>query len=142
MTDVDRMVALDREWSDWRKRPLERVVLREFRAYLVGMGFVVFRRNVGQFKIEGRTVVVEERGASDLYGLLPAPLKGVHFECEVKRPGGWPTPYQVQWLRMMNAAGARAFWADTPARLVRVVDLILGGWLPVVEDDGAFFMEK
>lgn len=141
MKPRERMAALDRSITA-ETVPAERDMLRAFKSYMMSRGWIVFRRHVGQFRVGDRKVVVEQRGASDLYGILTGPLAGVHFECEVKRPGAWPTPYQVAWLRVMNRAGARAFWCDRPSRLVTIVDAIEAGARPYVDENGDLYIDR
>lgn len=90
---------------------LERDVQRLIVDYCKAHSIFVQRRNVaGVQKLSGnRYVQLGKRGQADLWGIL----RGVHWECEVKRPGEKPKPDQVEWLTDCAQAGARAFWADS-----------------------------
>ena len=90
---------------------LEKDVQRQILDYCKVMRIFVQRRNVAgvQRLNGGKYVQLGKRGMSDLWGIV----RGVHFECEVKRPGKKPTPEQIEWLNDCAAAGARAFWADS-----------------------------
>lgn len=120
--------------------PPEREVQRTFVAHLEAWGCEVHRRNVAAFPITTKGVryyvKANEKGMADLWGFLPEPV-GLHFECEVKRPGAWPTPAQVDWLRRTNRhRGARAFWAWDIETLKYLFDEIMDGLAVVVHADG------
>lgn len=110
--------------------PLERDVQRAVVATLQAFGCVVHRRNTGAmtatYKGKSRFVRYSEKGAADLWAV--APVTGAHWEIEVKRPGGRPTPDQMNWLLAHNGIGkAAAFWVDNVGTLDRVVRCLLGG---------------
>lgn len=74
----------------------------------------VWRRNVGGAMLPGKggrmqMIRFGHRGQSDLEGIV----NGLHFECEIKKPGGTPRVEQVQWLGIIKARGGIAFWCDS-----------------------------
>lgn len=92
-------------------KPLEKDIQRAILDYCKAERIFVQRRNVaGVQKLSGnRYVQLGKKGMADLWGIV----KGIHFECEVKRPGKKPTPEQIAWLNLCSIYGARAFWADS-----------------------------
>lgn len=83
-------------------RPTEAQVLRQVKAYLDATRLPYFRMNTGAVANAGRWIRFGSRGMSDLLILLPG---GRALWCEVKRPGGKPTPAQQAFLGMVRARG-------------------------------------
>jgi hypothetical protein len=110
-------------------------VQRECLAIAERMDVPCWRRNVALQVFEAtatakrRCVRSGEPGQSDLYGWLPAwsNRPGVHWECEVKRPGEAPTYDQTLWLRRCNEATGAAFWADNAETFARVLQALCDG---------------
>ncbi len=124
-------------------RPRERENLSAFKGYLQSQGCLVWRRNVGMFPstYRGRKRVIRcgEAGQSDLWGFLPNAAKS-HFELEVKRPGGRPSPEQVAWLRLINThTSGIAFWADSMDMLAWIYMRVMVGARIEVDRDGQQF---
>jgi hypothetical protein len=127
-------------------RERESVNLRAFRTLLEFRGAVVYRRNVGiirlEYKGKRRRFVAAAAGQSDLWGFLPLGRETwPHFECEVKRPGEWPTDKQIDWLRFVNSIGHYGFWADTLDHLIRIYEGISAGRRVCVERSGDLYLE-
>jgi hypothetical protein len=121
-------------------RPLERENQKLFAGWLRAKGCEVYRRNVSLvtaiYRGKRRAFRCGEPGQSDLYGWLPRPRRGVHFECEVKRLGETPTPAQIDWLRSVNDSGAVGFWADDIRYLDKIFKYIMAGYTVDVSPDG------
>ena len=100
-------------------------------------GIRLFRRNIGAIREGDRFVRFGRAGESDLWGIDPG---GAHWEIEVKRPGGKPTPKQITWLREMHGLGCVAFWGDNVSDIERVAEAILSGGR-VVWEDNDFYIE-
>ena len=66
------------------------------------------------------------KGVSDLCGTLPPYGRSVYIE--LKRPGKEATPDQVEFLRIMKAAGAVTGVAHSVAEFLDI--LIAGGYKP------------
>lgn len=125
----------------------ESEVQRSAIALLRGLGWQIWRRNVGgrtwtDKRGRERYMAFAEPGQSDLWGLTPstphAPVPR-HAEIEIKRRGEWPTPDQILWLVRMSAFGAVAFWADNTADVERVARHIMeGGRVEFVGTEGQY----
>jgi hypothetical protein len=74
----------------------------------------VWRQNAGVMDIDGRNVRFAFKGCSDILGMLkprPGERVGAFLACEVKRPGGMPTPDQARFLALVESNGGVAFVA-------------------------------
>lgn len=109
--------------------PRESKVQAAIRVRLRRLGIVLHRRNTGmaQASHNGRSRVIRygSPGQSDLYGWIIG--TGTHVEVEVKRPGNYPTPMQLRWLKECTHLGAVAFWADSADIAERVAEAVLKG---------------
>jgi hypothetical protein len=121
-------------------RPIEKGNQKLFAGWLQANGCKVYRRNVSLvraiYKGKSRAFKCGEPGQSDLYGWLPHPRRGVHFECEVKRPGERPTPAQIDWLQQTNDSGAVGFWADDIRYLEKIFKYVMACYDVVVTSAG------
>lgn len=122
----------------------EREVLASSMAILRGLGWTVWRRNVGMFKLPNydgtyRTFRANDPGMSDLWGVTSNKR---HFELEIKRHGKRPTARQLEWLRGWNNEKADrfvTFWVDNTATLERVARHIMaGGRIEYVGEKGDY----
>lgn len=119
-------------------------MLKAFRLYLECRGCLVFRRNTGKIRIpvpggKDRLFVASEPGQSDLWAIMP---NGIHLEVEVKRPGGWPSKAQIEWMRMINTKTcAYALWSDTVERLDLLYTKIEAGGRVYVDANGDIYIE-
>lgn len=87
--------------------PLESAIVRAVLAYL--------ERELPAAEVRKRHgSVYTHKGDPDIYFLLA----GVHYECEIKRPGEQPTPLQQVRLARWRAAGARTLVAHSLAEFV------------------------
>lgn len=119
-------------------RPLEREIQANGIAALAMIGIRLFRRNVAlrvypATETQRRRVVRSAKpGMADTYGWHIG--TGLHVEIEWKRPEERPTQAQLDWLWKCGQDGAIAFWSDSPAVALRVVQVCLEGgkihWLP------------
>lgn len=121
-------------------KPLERDIQKAGMTFLRSLGWSVFRRNTGavraSYKGRERLVRFSEPGMADCWAVLPT---GVHAEIEFKRPGEWPTPAQLVWLRGMNGVGAAvAFWVDSLRDLEAVARHVMGGGRIEFNDEGSY----
>ena len=83
--------------------------------FLTARGWLLRRKNVGLFyTVDRRPQVIGKRGECDYYAVHP---KLGYVEIEVKRPGGKPTPAQLEWMARMRHFGFRAIWVDGVAVL-------------------------
>jgi hypothetical protein len=116
-------------------RPLESAVLRECLSRARDLKIPCFRRNVAtvtsEYKGKTRLFRSGEPSQSDLYGWLPIDAArdraGIHFECEVKRPGEVPTHDQINWLHNCNAITGAAFWIDNSTTFTEVLNRLIQG---------------
>lgn len=85
-------------------------------------GCKAFRNNTGALKDQtGRLVRFGLAvGSGDIIGIAP---DGIFFSVEVKRANGKPSPKQLHWIGMVNAAGGRAGIARDAQK---AVDIALG----------------
>jgi hypothetical protein len=114
--------------------------LKLVRGWLAVRGCRVYRRNVAvqvaEYKGKRRVIRSGEKGQADLYGWFPAPRRGLHFECEVKIPGNWPTRDQIDWLIDANDSGAVGFWVASIDDLEYIHDRLMTGHMCEVTHDG------
>jgi len=88
--------------------------------YAKAKGLMMFRRNVGGAKLQGGQFVrFAEAGQSDLYGWRP---KRLHYELEIKRPGGRVSEAQFDWIEKVRDSGAIAVWVDSVEDGMKWVD--------------------
>lgn len=82
-------------------------ILNDCRIALSQAGCKAFRNNTGALKDQtGRLVRFGLAvGSGDIIGIAP---DGVFFSVECKTEKGKPTPKQLHWIDMVNAAGGRA----------------------------------
>jgi hypothetical protein len=110
------------------------------RQWLAARGCRVYRRNVAlqvaEYKGKRRVIRSGEKGQADLYGWFPAPRRGLHFECEVKIPGNWPTRDQINWLIDVNRSGAAGFWVSSIGDLKYIYNRIMSDSICEVTNDG------
>ena len=101
---------------------LEKDIQRAILDYCKAHRLFVQRRNVaGIQKLSGnRYVRLGTRGQADLWGIK----NGIHWECEVKRPGEEPSMHQIAWLNDCATAGARAFWTDSLDGFIEVMETL------------------
>jgi hypothetical protein len=71
--------------------------------------FCYKHQNAGIYR-DGRYIPSHTRGVSDIIGVLPG---GRFLAIEVKRPGGKPTPEQLDFIDRVNEAGGLAFVAHS-----------------------------
>ena len=112
----------------------ERDIQSSILDYLAILKIPAFRRNTGatvlnyQSKagaMKKRLVRFSEKGQSDIWGVIPANFLepgGRHFEIEVKRPGGKPTPEQQEWIDRMRRAGCIAFVAHSVEEVQKALE--------------------
>jgi hypothetical protein len=109
-------------------REREGKLLRSIRVRLHHrFGIRLWRRNIGVMKRGNRIVRFGKKGQADLYGMLPRSHGNRHVELEVKTDGERPTPLQLDWLKMMHALGAVAWWTDNINDAERVAEAVMCG---------------
>lgn len=75
--------------------------------------------NVGIKKENGSFIPTGLIGISDILGILPG---GKFLAIEVKRPGGKPTPAQLEFIKNINDNGGLAFWTDSLDDVMEVIE--------------------
>lgn len=123
-------------------QPLERDYAKTYDALVAMRGVYLIRINSGVARVEGqggkdRYVKGAPAGTSDRLGHLP---NGRFLAIEYKRPGEWPTPEQIEYLRDRNLGGAVAFWVDGVDVLDRYLSHALAGGSFAVERYGRVSM--
>jgi hypothetical protein len=57
-------------------------------------------------------------------------IGGIHVEIEVKQPGEKPRKLQLARIRKLNENGAIAFWTDSVAEGMELLEGLLKRWRP------------
>ena len=90
----------------------EQQIQKAISDYLKLKKFIVFKhRNVGIFKKDTGSYIplsAGEKGISDIVGCSP---RGRFVAIEVKKPGGRPSPDQLDFIARIKASGGIAFIA-------------------------------
>jgi hypothetical protein len=89
----------------------EQDIQRGIIEYLLLKKYVIFKHHsTGTTVRNGETVYLRygDRGISDLIGCSPT---GQFIAIEVKKPGGRPTPEQLEFISRVNANGGKGFVA-------------------------------
>ncbi len=93
-----------------KRRELEKPIMDAILDSAHTLGVACWRRNVGAAKLKGFFIRFSSPGQSDLWGW---DANGVHFELEVKRPGGKPTKEQKDWLAYCTEHGCHTGLVDS-----------------------------
>lgn len=90
--------------------------------YLAFQGYLVWRNNTGAMTDKtGRFIRFGRVGAGDLLAVKG----GRFFSIEVKRPGGKPSPHQIQWKQDVEDHGAVALIVYSVEELIQQLSLKL-----------------
>jgi hypothetical protein len=100
---------------------IQRAIIETLRS----MNIFAFRNHSQGIKLAGRGRVKNpNRGAPDILAIIPP--KGIFLGIEVKKPGGKPSPEQLQWIDDIRANGGIAFVCDD----VNQLKTLLATYLP------------
>ena len=106
------------------KTPLEKEVQAECLKWLNSRANIwAWRRTIGMFRSGPRIIRVNQKGQSDIEGIIkvrfgpshspPLGSPGVHLEIETKRQGNEPTDDQSAWMLAVQAIGGIALWCNS-----------------------------
>ena len=102
------------------KTPLEKEVQAECLKWLNSRANIwAWRRTVGMFRSGPRVIRVNQKGQSDIEGIIQVGQLhsggsfGVHLEIETKRIGNEPTDDQSAWSLAVQAIGGIALWCNS-----------------------------
>ena len=107
------------------KTPLEKEVQAECLKWLNSQPNIwAWRRTIGMFRSGPRVIRVNQKGQSDIEGIIkvrfgpgfssaPSGFPGVHLEIETKRIGNEPTDDQSAWMLAVQAIGGIALWCNS-----------------------------
>ena len=105
------------------KTPLEKEVQAECLKWLNSQPNIwAWRRTVGMFRSGPRVIRVNQKGQSDIEGIIKIQFAhgsfqtgsaGVHLEIETKRIGNEPTDDQSAWMLAVQAIGGIALWCNS-----------------------------
>ena len=108
------------------KTPLEKEVQAECLKWLNSQPTIwAWRRTVGMFRSGPRIIRVNQKGQSDIEGIINVRRRdpqtmmfqsgdiGVHLEIETKRQGNEPTDDQSAWSLAVQAIGGIALWCNS-----------------------------
>ena len=105
------------------KTPLEKEVQAECLKWLNSQSNIwAWRRTIGMFRSGPRIIRVNQKGQSDIEGMIRITLAhgifqngsvAVHLEIETKREGNEPTDEQFAWMLAVEAHGGIALWCNS-----------------------------
>lgn len=99
----------------------ETAILKRVMLEASKLGLRVWRNHVGGFYAKDgsfqRTGLC--KGTSDLIGIMP---DGRFLAIEVKRPGGKPSPEQINFIDFIRLRGGVAFFIDDEKKLKSLLD--------------------